>query len=184
MEHLPDSGRRVLSGWRSNCELAIQVDSRQADAGGCTFYVSDNDVYLTEGVDGAISPEFISAVVILATGEVITSPSAGTAPSGEAVEAGLRRARRGYMCVICTDLACSGKCRFAVFFPCCFLQAGTGFFKWSTRHQEGATSVPLVHGGLHMCAALVRPVILVPPRPSGWRLPGWRVGSSVCPAPH
>ena len=142
VEHLPDSGQRVLSGWRSNCELAIQVDSRRADAGGCTFYVSDNDVYLTEGADGAISPAFISAVVILATGEVITSPTAGTAPSGEAVEAGLRRARRGYMCVICTALACSGRCSFAVFFPCCFPQAGTGLFKWSTRHPAGAASVP------------------------------------------
>ena len=89
VEHLPASGQRILSGWRATCELAIQVDSRRADAGGCSFYVSDNDVYLTEGVDGALSPAFISAVVILATGEVITSPAAGTAPSGEAVDAGL-----------------------------------------------------------------------------------------------
>ena len=93
VEHLPDSGRRVLSGWRSNCELAIQVTPQAASSSGCTFYYSDNAVYLTEGVRGTIAPQFISAVVILQSGEVITSPRVGTAPTGEAVAAGLRRAR-------------------------------------------------------------------------------------------
>ena len=109
VEHLPDSGRRVLSGWRSNCELAIQVTPRAASSSGCTFYYSDNAVYLTEGVRGAIAPQFISAVVILQSGEVITSPRAGTAPTGEAVAAGLRRAReaRGdYMCAAFVALFC------------------------------------------------------------------------------
>ena len=60
VEHLPDSGRRVLSGWRSNCELAIQVTPQAASSSGCTFYYSDNAVYLTEGVRGTIAPQFIS----------------------------------------------------------------------------------------------------------------------------
>ena len=109
MEHLPDSGRRVLSGWRSNCELAIQVTPQAASSGGCTFYCSDNGVYLTEGVRGAIAPQFISAVVILQSGEVITSPRVGTAPTGKAVAAGLRRAREargGYMCAAIVALFC------------------------------------------------------------------------------
>ncbi|OLP94586.1 putative tRNA 2'-phosphotransferase [Symbiodinium microadriaticum] len=84
VENFPESGR-VLSGWRASCEIAIQVDTRRAAAGGSTFFVSDNDVFITEGVDGVLSPAFISAVVILASGEVITSPRVGTAPSGEAV---------------------------------------------------------------------------------------------------
>ncbi|OLP76823.1 tRNA 2'-phosphotransferase 1, partial [Symbiodinium microadriaticum] len=58
VEHLPNSGQRVLSGWRSNCELAIQVAPQAADSGECTSYCSDNGVYLTEGVRGAISPQF------------------------------------------------------------------------------------------------------------------------------
>ena len=109
VEHLPYSGRRVLSGWRSNCELAIQVTPQAASSGGCTFYYSDNGVYLTEGVRGAIAPQFISAVVILQSGEVITSPRVGTAPTGEAVAAGLRRAREargGYMCAAIVALFC------------------------------------------------------------------------------
>ena len=80
-----------------------------ASSSGCTFYCSDNAVYLTEGVRGAIAPQFISAVVILQSGEVITSPRAGTAPTGEAVAAGLRRAREargGYMCAVFVALFC------------------------------------------------------------------------------
>ena len=97
VEHLPSSGQRVVSGWRPDCEIAVQVAPQAAESGGCVFYRSDNGVYLTEGVRGSIPPRYISAVVILRTGEVITSPTKGTAPSGEAVDAGLRRARRVYM---------------------------------------------------------------------------------------
>ena len=64
---------------------------------------------LTEGVRGTIAPQFISAVVVLQSGEVITSPRAGTAPTGEAVAAGLRRAREargGYMCAAFVALFC------------------------------------------------------------------------------
>ena len=140
VEHFPESGR-VLSGWRASCELAIQVDTRRAAAGGCTFFVSDNDVFITEGVDGVLSPAFISAVVILASGEVITSPKAGTAPSGEAVEAGLRRVRRGYMSVLRNALACLDGFGFDVFLPCCFSQVGASLCKWSTRNLAGAAFI-------------------------------------------
>ena len=140
VEHFPESGR-VLSGWRASCELAIQVDTRRAAAGGCTFFVSDNDVFITEGVDGILSPAFISAVVILASGEVITSPKAGTAPSGEAVEAGLRRVRRGYMSVLRNALACLDGFGFDVFLPCCFSQVGASLCKWSTRNLAGAAFI-------------------------------------------
>ena len=60
-------------------------------ASGCVFYRSDNGVFLTEGVRGSIPPRYISAVVRLRTGEIITSPTEGTAPSKDAVTAGLRR---------------------------------------------------------------------------------------------
>ena len=150
MEHFPETGR-VLSGWRASCEIAIQVDTRRAAAGGCTFFVSDNDVFITEGVDGVLSPAFISAVVILASGEVITSPRAGTAPSGEAVEAGLRRARRGYMSVICSALACLDGFGCAVFLPCRFSQVGTSLCQWSTRNQAGTAFIlsPALRSAAH-----------------------------------
>ena len=80
-QELPPYLYHGTSGWRSNCELAIQVTPRAASSSGCTFYYSDNAVYLTEGVRGAIAPQFISAVVVLQSGEVITSPRAGTAPT-------------------------------------------------------------------------------------------------------
>ena len=140
---VPDGYPDSLSGWRSNCELAIQVASRTADSGGCTFCCSDNGVYLTEGVGGAIPPEFISAVVILHTGEVITSPTAGTAPSGEAVEAGLRRARRGYMCATCSVVALICKCQLLVLLHCWHAQVVPGLFEWTTRTPKfSATDRP------------------------------------------
>ena len=140
VENFPESGR-VLSGWRASCEIAIQVDTRRAAAGGSTFFVSDNDVFITEGVDGVLSPAFISAVVILASGEVITSPRVGTAPSGEAVEAGIRRARQRYMRVTCFALACLDGIGCAVFLPCCSPQVGTSLCQWSTRNPAGTAFI-------------------------------------------
>ena len=139
VEHLPDSGQRVLSGWRSNCELAIQVTPQAASSGGCTFYKSDNGVYLTEGVRGAIAHQFISAVVILQSGEVITSPKAGTAPSGEAVAAGLRRAheaRGGYMCAAFVAPLCQWPLLAIVPYWCAQVAAAT--LVWHTQFPAQA----------------------------------------------
>ncbi|CAE7257248.1 TRPT1 [Symbiodinium microadriaticum] len=40
VEHLPNSGQKVLSGWRSNCELAIQVAPQAATSGGLRLELS------------------------------------------------------------------------------------------------------------------------------------------------
>ena len=141
VEHLPNSGQKVLSGWRSNCELAIQVAPQAATSGGCTFYCSDNGVYLTEGVRGAIAPQFISAVVILQTGEIITSPRAGTAPSGEAVAAGLRRAReaRGrYMCAVCSLVALLCQWPLLALVPSWCTQVEAGALVWHAQFPTQA----------------------------------------------
>ena len=46
------------------------------------------------------------------------------------------------MSVICTALAWFGRCSFVAFLPCCFPQAGTDLFQWSTQHLTGATFIP------------------------------------------
>ena len=136
-QELPPYLYHGTSGWRSNCELAIQVTPRAASSSGCTFYYSDNAVYLTEGVRGAIAPQFISAVVILQSGEVITSPRAGTAPTGEAVAAGLRRAREargGYMCAAFVALLCQWPLLTLVPYWCA--QAGAETLVWCPQLSE------------------------------------------------
>merc|ERR1719150_1163938 len=64
-----DSG--VISGMRASCEVLIWVDVCMAEAAGMVFYRSANGVILTEGIDGAIQPQFFSRVVDRKTGAVL-----------------------------------------------------------------------------------------------------------------
>eukprot|EP00931_Biecheleriopsis_adriatica_P003178 TRINITY_DN10452_c0_g1_i1.p1 TRINITY_DN10452_c0_g1~~TRINITY_DN10452_c0_g1_i1.p1 ORF type:complete len:433 (-),score=82.37 TRINITY_DN10452_c0_g1_i1:85-1383(-) len=50
--------KRVISGMRYDCEIAIWVDLRKAIAEGVPFYMSANKVILSPGVDGIISKKY------------------------------------------------------------------------------------------------------------------------------
>lgn len=51
-----------ISGFRSNCDLLIYVDFPAARADGVRFYRSENNVILTEGIDGVLSPKYFLRV--------------------------------------------------------------------------------------------------------------------------
>lgn len=57
----PGDGR-VISGMRSNCEIAIYLDLRAAILAGVPFFLSANQVILSPGLGGAVPKEFISRV--------------------------------------------------------------------------------------------------------------------------
>lgn|GEM_PF-4081194 len=53
----------VISGMRSTCDIYIQIDMEAAIKDGIKFYISSNNVILTEGVDGVLSPKYFKRVV-------------------------------------------------------------------------------------------------------------------------
>ncbi|CAD8188262.1 unnamed protein product [Paramecium octaurelia] len=52
----------VISGMRNTCEVIIEVDMEKAMKAGIQFYVSNNGVVLSSGIDGVIAPEFFKRV--------------------------------------------------------------------------------------------------------------------------
>lgn len=56
---------------RRSCELYIYVDLEKAMENGVEFYRSANDVILTSGVGGLLSPSFFKRVIIAKTGQQI-----------------------------------------------------------------------------------------------------------------
>merc|ERR1712228_332356 len=54
-------GGGIISGLRSNCEVAIYVDLPRAIEAGIPFFVSKNEVILSPGRDGTIPTEFFSS---------------------------------------------------------------------------------------------------------------------------
>lgn len=54
----------VTSGIRQTCTMLVFIDVRKAMEAGMEFWISDNDVILTEGFDGAVPPEFFSEIKI------------------------------------------------------------------------------------------------------------------------
>eukprot|EP01113_Clastostelium_recurvatum_P049313 TRINITY_DN9116_c0_g1_i1.p1 TRINITY_DN9116_c0_g1~~TRINITY_DN9116_c0_g1_i1.p1 ORF type:complete len:303 (+),score=74.42 TRINITY_DN9116_c0_g1_i1:191-1099(+) len=52
----------VISGMRRSCELLIFIDLAAALQDGISFLLSDNQVVLTEGVDGVLLPKYFSRV--------------------------------------------------------------------------------------------------------------------------
>ena len=55
---LPARGQ-LVSGVRSNCDLAVYIDLRRAIADGIPFYRSHNNVILTPGINGVLSSRYI-----------------------------------------------------------------------------------------------------------------------------
>ena len=101
IQQLPGTGK-VISGMRTDCDIALVISPQAAAEAGCIFYRSSNEVYVTEGLEGILPPKFIRAVIIMETREMITSESATTAPSWDAVCEGLLRAEQLYMTVRCS----------------------------------------------------------------------------------
>lgn len=52
----------VISGMRSSCDIIIQIDMQAAMKDGIPFYISTNNVILTEGVDGLLSKKYFKKV--------------------------------------------------------------------------------------------------------------------------
>lgn len=57
------SPKEVHSGFRSNCEILIYIDVQKAMEDGVQFFISENDVILSSGLDGVISPKYFAKVV-------------------------------------------------------------------------------------------------------------------------
>ena len=53
----------VISGMRATCDIYIEIDMEAAIKDGIKFYISSNNVILTEGVDGVLSPKYFKRVV-------------------------------------------------------------------------------------------------------------------------
>jgi 2'-phosphotransferase len=44
----------VISGMRTSCDIIIQIDMEAAIKDGIAFYISSNNVILTEGLEGLL----------------------------------------------------------------------------------------------------------------------------------
>ena len=62
--------KRVISGMRRDCDVAVYLDLRGAMSAGVSFYMSENQVILTPGIRGRLSPRFIAKAVNFKTGKV------------------------------------------------------------------------------------------------------------------
>lgn len=58
------SDKSVISGARSNSKVLIYIDMQKAMDDGIAFYLSENGVILTEGINGVLDTKYISNVVI------------------------------------------------------------------------------------------------------------------------
>lgn len=56
-------GNLKQSGIRSNCQVLIYLDMRKAMDDGIEFYMSDNKVVLSQGIDGVIDKKYFIKVV-------------------------------------------------------------------------------------------------------------------------
>jgi 2'-phosphotransferase len=52
----------VISGMRGNCNAYIEIDISAAMKDGIIFYISTNNVILTEGVDGVVAPKYFKKI--------------------------------------------------------------------------------------------------------------------------
>ncbi|AYV78711.1 MAG: phosphotransferase KptA/Tpt1, partial [Edafosvirus sp.] len=56
---------KVISGMRNHSPVRIHIDVEKAMEAGIIFYFSDNNVILTDGINGIIPPEYFKKVEIL-----------------------------------------------------------------------------------------------------------------------
>lgn len=54
------TSKDTVSGMRKDCDMIIRIDARKAMEQGIEFYISQNGVILTEGLDGIIPSKFLS----------------------------------------------------------------------------------------------------------------------------
>jgi len=71
------SDKRVISGMRASCDLAIYLDLRKALTAGIPFFQAKNEVILTHGVDGVLSSKYFLSAKNMNTKEVLF-PLAGS----------------------------------------------------------------------------------------------------------
>eukprot|EP01112_Ceratiomyxa_fruticulosa_P001862 TRINITY_DN1201_c0_g3_i3.p1 TRINITY_DN1201_c0_g3~~TRINITY_DN1201_c0_g3_i3.p1 ORF type:complete len:304 (+),score=80.68 TRINITY_DN1201_c0_g3_i3:60-914(+) len=55
--------KSVISGMRSSCEIVIYIDIARAMQDGIDFFVSQNKVVLSSGVDGYLHPKYFAKVI-------------------------------------------------------------------------------------------------------------------------
>lgn len=48
---------------RSTCDIYIEIDMEAAMKDGIKFYISSNNVILTEGIDGVLSGKYFKKVI-------------------------------------------------------------------------------------------------------------------------
>lgn len=53
----------VISGMRRTCDVYITIDMFAAIKDGIDFYISTNNVILTEGIDGVLPAKYFKSVV-------------------------------------------------------------------------------------------------------------------------
>ena len=63
--------KEVILGMRKDCDVAIYLDLRKALAAGIPFYMSENLVILTTGVEGKLSCEFFVKAINFRTGRTL-----------------------------------------------------------------------------------------------------------------
>ena len=61
--------KRVISGMRAGCEIAIYIDLGKAMIAGIPFFMSKNEVILTEGEGGVLSSKYFLSARNTKTGE-------------------------------------------------------------------------------------------------------------------
>ncbi|XP_037959890.1 putative tRNA 2'-phosphotransferase [Teleopsis dalmanni] len=63
MSDSPHTSKKVISGFRNNCEILIYIDTQKAMKNGLEFYRSENNVILCEGQNGCISTQYFAKVL-------------------------------------------------------------------------------------------------------------------------
>jgi len=66
--------KRVISGMRYDCEIAIYINLRRALMDGVPFFKSENQVILSPGVDGCVHASYIEKIIDLQTWDVWHNP--------------------------------------------------------------------------------------------------------------
>ena len=74
------SEKGVISGMRNDCDLYIWIDLKKAIAAGMRFFISSNNVILTEGINGAIPATYFHRVTTNDGREISMKDSHGSAP--------------------------------------------------------------------------------------------------------
>lgn len=61
----------VVSGMRGSCDIYIEIDMFAAIKDGVSFFISSNNVILTEGVNGVLDSKYFKSVTKKDGGELV-----------------------------------------------------------------------------------------------------------------